>query len=117
MPRNYKRKMSGGALKPGEYFGDNTGRYVENPSMVSEFAYGTPLARSHGVFTSTDTSSGPNLGVYPTDSMLQTGGGVRRRNMRSRRRRRRTRRTRLSKRSKRCGGSKKNSKRRRNRRV
>jgi hypothetical protein len=66
--------MKGGRVHlPAEYFGKATPMYGKSPAAGFEkFAYGVPVPVSYGVIH--NGSTGPNLGVFPNASGVQTGG-------------------------------------------
>jgi hypothetical protein len=66
--------MKGGRVHmPGAYFGTPNPVFSESAVAGYEnFAYGTPVPVSFGVIHNGQT--GPNLGVFPNASGMQTGG-------------------------------------------
>ena len=77
---NASNTQTGGAIRlPSEYYGQDSGRYLENVPAVDKNAYGETNAVSFGTINP-DNTTGPNLGVHPNNSGLQTGGRKRRKN-------------------------------------
>ena len=76
--RQTRRRQRGGRVgMPIEYYGGNSGRFTGNAGATCQHAYGDGLTQSHG----TDREGGavgPNLGVYPNSSLMQTGGNRKR---------------------------------------
>ena len=77
--RNYiKQSMFGGSHDnhlPGEFFGNDSGRYSSEPQALGESAYGQQIAVSHGV-ESVEGMVGPDMGPSPNHSGVQTGGNM-----------------------------------------
>ena len=77
--RNYiKQSMFGGSHDnhlPGEFFGNDSGRYSPEPQALGESAYGQQIAVSHGV-ESVEGMVGPDMGPSPNHSGVQTGGNM-----------------------------------------
>ena len=99
--RQTHRRQTGGRVgMPIEYYGGNSGRFTGNAGATCQHAYGDGLTQSHG----TDRESGvvgPNLGVYPNSSLMQTGGKPKRRSTKKNRGRRSTKKTRVVRRRRR----------------
>ena len=77
---NSSNAQTGGAIRlPSEYYGQDSGRYLDNVPAVDKNAYGDTNAVSFGTINP-DNTTGPNLGVHPNGSGLQTGGRKRRKN-------------------------------------
>ena len=80
--RQTRRRQRGGRVgMPIEYYGGNSGRFTGNAGASCQHAYGDGLRQSHG----TDREGGalgPNLGVYPNSSLMQTGGNRKRKGAR-----------------------------------
>lgn len=75
MPRRNKQRGGRGnsVHLPSEFFGKNSGRYVDTPNQVSHSAYGQQFAVSHGTSIG-NNMVGPDLGPSPNHSGVQTGG-------------------------------------------
>ena len=75
-PKNqcYCNEQKGGTVLPIEYFGRDSGRYGPNNNTNSS-AYGKVYATSHGSQIKNNLL-GPDLGPYPNNTSIRTGGGV-----------------------------------------
>ena len=90
MPRtrmqSRKLKHRGGRVAmPIEYYGGKSGRYFKNKlAGVEDTAYGTTIPQSFGEPIPGANAVGPNMGVYPGGSALQTGGSKKKRTTKKR---------------------------------
>uniref|UniRef100_A0A6C0EKP9 Uncharacterized protein n=1 Tax=viral metagenome TaxID=1070528 RepID=A0A6C0EKP9_9ZZZZ len=64
---------TGGAMLPSEYFAKNSNRYGLG-NNVNNSAYGKVYATSHGKLIKPNLM-GPDLGAFPNNTLLRTGGG------------------------------------------
>lgn len=76
MKKNNKRcKQCGGRVAmPLEYYGGNSGAYVEKLGEVADSAYGKTIAQSFGMSIPGLNAVGPNMDVHPKSSGIMTGG-------------------------------------------
>ena len=71
--KGYLKQMGGRVSLPSEYFGKNSGRYLDNPQPLADSAYGQQSTVSHGMSIG-NNMIGPDLGPSPNHSGVQTGG-------------------------------------------
>ena len=70
-----KCKQCGGRISmPLEYYGGNSGAYVEKLEGAADSAYGKTIAQSFGMPISGINAVGPNMDVHPKSSGTMTGG-------------------------------------------
>ena len=84
--RSRKLRHRGGRVAmPIEYYGGRSGRYSLNRlAGVEDTAYGKTIPQSFGMPIPGANAVGPNMGIYPGGSVIQTGGAKKKRNTKKR---------------------------------
>lgn len=76
MKKNNKccKQCGGRVAMPLEYYGGNSGAYVEKLGEAADCAYGKTIAQSFGMPIHGLNAVGPNMDVHPKSSGIMTGG-------------------------------------------